>query len=406
MMEKKKSLTGRLLFFIIWPFGAFIHSLTTPQSHGSRLIFYLWFVLFGLCFLPVNEEADSYEYAQRFYNSKNMSEYTYQRDVEEFFTNSFNSDTKDIYVLTAFYIVSRVTDNVHVLFMLFAMVFGFFYVKSMKYALYSEGNARSDLIFYILFGWFCISNPIFNINGVRFWTAAWIGVYIMFRYLVKEDWKVLLLLPIVYLVHASFVFYIAVFLIYILFRKFHKAWNIVFMISLFFSGLSFLPMISEYIMDYLPLNLQMMLQYYSSDEYVAYRTERLETLSIYARFFMDLPKIAINLIAVLCLLNRKKLEKNEIVSKILEFVVILLSLSNILSTIPSGGRFLNMVIPFFVYLLVTNIQFAKQYKWVVYLIPVMYIYPVYLWLLNVHAVTSLSIYFTPLPFHFIKFLFA
>ncbi len=405
-MKKYNSILGiKLLFFIIWPFGAFLHSFRKPQLHSSRVIFYLWFVIFGLCFLPIYEEADSYEYAQEFEMSKNMSSYSYQREIKGFFSNNYDTSLKDVYVLTAIYLVGRVTDNVHVLFMLFAMVFGFFYVKSMKYALYSEGQARSDLIFFILFGWFCISNPIFNINGVRFWTAAWMSVYIISRYLISKDYKVLLLLPLLYLVHASFILFIAVFLIYLLLGKYHKVWNVIFVISLFFSGISFLPIISDYVMNYLPQNLQFMFQYYSSEEYMAYKAERLATLSIYAQIFRDLPKIMINLVAAFCIIKRQDIEKREYTSRCLEFSIVLLSFANIFSIIPSVGRFLNLVVPFLAYILISNTQVLNRYKWVAYLIPVMYVYPVYLWLLNMRSVTLLSTFFSPLPVLITRFLF-
>ncbi len=405
-MEKGKNrLVIKLLLFAIWPFGAFLHSLRSPQLRSSRIIFYLWFVVFGLCFLPIEENADSYQYAQKFEMSKNMSFYTYQRDLGSFFSGSYNSDIKDIYVLTAYYLVGNLTDNVHVLFMVFAMVFAFFYVKSMKYALSSDGKARNNLIFFILFGWFCISNPIFNINGVRFWTAAWMGVYIMFRFLIHKDYKILLLLPLLYFVHSAFIVFIAIVFVYLFVGRFHKAWNVIFVISLFFSGLSFLPMVSNFIMDYLPHNLQFMLQYYSSEEYISNKIERMETLSALAQFFLNLPKIVRNLIVVIFLLNRRKIEKNESLSRVLEFTIVLLSLSNIISTIPSVGRFLNMVIPFLVYILISNYHFSMKYKWVIYSVPVMYFYPLYLWLLNMMWATSLSFYFTPLPIHIIRYLF-
>lgn len=404
-MEGKKNLLGRkLVFFLIWPFGTFLHSLRSPQSRSSRIIIYLWFVVFGLCFMPVKEEADSYRYAQEFAFSNNMSTYTYQKEVSSFFNNSYDTEIKDIYLLTAIYLVGKVSDNVHLFFMALAMVFAFFYVKSMKYALYSEGKVRNDLIFFILFGWFCISNPIFNINGARFWTAAWMGVYIMFRYLINKDYKVLFLLPILYLVHASFILYIVVFLVFLLLGKYHKAWEVIFVISLFFSGLSFLPVLSDYVMDYFPQNLQFLVQYYTSEDYMSYRAEKMATLSAYAQFFTGLPKIAINTVAAICLLNRKSLEKNVSSSRVLEFSIVLLSLSNILSVIPSVGRYLNIVIPFLVYILLSNFDFSKQYKWVVYIIMVMYTYPIYLWILNMRIVTQLTTYIMPLPALVLKYL--
>ena len=403
--KENKGLGAKLLFFIIWPFGGFLYSLIRPQSRSSRIIFYLWFVVFGLCLMPVNEEADSFEYAQNFEASKNMSSHVYQRQINSFFSDSFESGVKDVYMLTSIYVVGKVTDNVHVLFMLLAMVFGFFYVKSMKYALNSEGQARSDLIFFILFGWFCISNPIFNINGARFWTAAWMGVYILFRYLTSKDYKILLLLPLLYLIHASFVLFIVFFIIYFLLGRYHKIWNVIFIVSLYFSGLSFLPFISDYVMNYLPKNLQFMFQYYSSEEYLAYRAERLSTLSIYAQIFRDLPKVVINIVAAFCILKRHDIEKSECSNRTLEFTIVLLSLANIFSVIPSIGRFLNLVIPFIVYILISNAHILNRYKWIVYFIPVMYTYPIYLWLLNMSSVTLFSTYFMPLPILLYRFLF-
>lgn len=405
MKKEKIALGSKLLFFLVWPFGAFFHSLARPQLYSSRIVFLLWFTVFGLCLMPVNEEADSYEYAQMFENSKNMSSYSYQMEIKRFFSSSYDAEVKDIYVLTAIYLVGKITDNVHVLFMLFAIVFGFFYVKTMNYALHLEERARSDLVFFVLFGWFCISNPIFNINGVRFWTAAWMGVYIVFRYLIRRDYKVILLLPLLFLIHASFTLYILIFLIYLILGRYHKAWNVIFIISLFFSGASFLPYISDHVIDYLPRNLQFMFQYYSSQEYMTYRAERLSTLSAAAQFFRGLPRICINLVAALLIFNRKELDKNALSNRVLEFLIVLLSLANIFSIIPSVSRFLNLAVPFLVFIALSNRGVFNRNKWLAYLIPLMYTYPVYLWILNMKSVTLLSTYFMPLPVLVIKYLF-
>ena len=138
---------------------------------------------------------------------------------------------------------------------------------------------------------------------------------------------------------------------------------------------------------------------------MANKAEKMATLSASAQFFLNFPKIAINLVAALCLLNRNKIVKNESLGRVLVFTIVLLSLVNILSVIPSVGRFFNIVIPFMVYILISSSHFTNQYKWLVYLLPVMFTYNIYLWFLNMMWATSLSIYFTPLPVHIIRYLF-
>ena len=124
-----KTLGYKLLFFFFYPFGAFLQSLFDIKNKSSRIIIYLWFVLFGLAFTAKNPSADSFRYVQDFHSEKNLSSWQYREFVKEYFT--FDSNTKDLYTTTVNYLVGKFTDNYHYTFLIYAVVFGFFYTLAL-----------------------------------------------------------------------------------------------------------------------------------------------------------------------------------------------------------------------------------------------------------------------------------
>ena len=398
----------KLLLFIINPFVGFLESFRSPQKHNSRVIIYLWFIAFGFCFVPESENVvnsgDATRYAMDFRDAQTYTTQNYLNDINDYFNNNLTTDTRDLYTLTLNFVVSRFTDNFHWLFMVFAIVFGFFYVKSMIFVIPNDNEKFLPLIIPILFLLFCFSNPIYNINGVRFWTAAWVAVYIMFQVLVNKKYIYLLLLPVTYLIHAGFIFFIIVFLIYLFSRKFHSFWNIAFIVSLFFTASS---LVSEFagFSSLLPENLQRFMTYYASEDIIAEKMQAQESLPMYARILNLLPRIILNILVALCLFNRDKLNETNRSKEVLEFLVVLMSIVNITLSIPSVGvRFIRLAIPFIVYLFVANPWISKKYSTVIYLIPIAFSYEILYWVRRMISISEWYLYLLPLPGSFIHYL--
>ncbi len=403
-----KQTVWKFLLFIANPFLGFLESFRSPQKHNSRVIIYLWFVLFGFCFVPESESVenagDATRYAIDFKDAQMETRWSFVRDFKDYFTNNNTTETRDLYTLILNYIVSRFTSNYHWLFMLFAVVFGFFYVKSMKFIIPPKGASFPLFVFPILFLLFCISNPIFNINGVRFWTATWIAVYLLFQVLVNKNYIYLILAPITYLIHAGFIFFVLVLLLFFFFRRFHGFWNIAFIISLFFTAASFVDVFDDYTY-LLPANLQRFMMYYADEEIIAEKLQAQGSLPLYARVLRLLPRIILNVLVAICLVNRKKLSEEYHSGRVLDFLVVLMCVVNITLSIPSVGvRFIQMAVPFIVYLFVVNSDLTKRFSSLVYFVPIAYSYEVLYWVRHMISISEWYLYVLPLPLSIIHYL--
>lgn len=390
MLAKGILLKYSLLGFIVYPFAAFLIALKNVRFKLGRLVIFLWFMVFGLTFQPINKSADSFRYYQDFQKERTYTFETYVSLVEDYF--SFSGDAKDIYTLTIHYFVGQYTSNYHYVFLIYAIVFGFFYVKTMKFLCRRKMN--NQIAFYLIFIFlFCYSNPIFNINGTRFYTAAWITVYSLFNIIIDKRYSYGLLLLLTPLVHGTYMMIALPLLIYLLFQRFQKFWIVIFVLSCFVSAVSFVDIIGSQV-SFLPKFLQN--QFYEYAVLQLGDKEQAEVFS-YAKILFSIPQIFIDILVFLLITKRKFIVSKSISDEVLTFVLVWFAVFNILSIIPSVGRFCTIGIPFVSYLLIENEVYLKNNIKIVYLLPIVYAYSLRYWLIDVSSVTPDWLYMSPLP---------
>ena len=388
-----RSVGAKILFFIIWPFGAFLLSLKNLKSKASLIVFFLFCVLFGFTFLPQNESADSYRYAEDFKElHNNYSWFEYSNDLNEY--SKFDSKIKDIYVITCSYIVIAVSGNYHLFMALFAFVFAYFYLKSFSF-LVNRSEFQISIFCYLLAFLFTFSNPIFNINGVRFWTASWIAVYVLFQILVNKNYRYLLLAIITPLIHISFIIYLIIIIIYFLLKKFEKAWFILFFISFFLTNIILLNISN--LSGYLPKTIQNILFYYTDASFLSGKVDEISSLPFYARALNSLPYYYLNGIMIIFIFNFKKIKQNVNTNLIFIFLLIWMSFVNMTWGIPSvGNRFIALAIPIISYLIVISYKQIPIFKKIVFLIPFVYSYAILDWFRNMISISDPYLYLSTL----------
>ena len=400
-----KRIGEKLILFLVLPFAGFLESFVKPWSSSSRTIIFLWFVAFGMCFTPTNKDADSWRYAEDFKVESRASSAQFQQQISDYFNNYQTTSTKDIYIVAMTYLVSRFTGNPHVFFMMLALVFAFFYVKSMKFITPIFTEKYEKYVVPLLFLLFCLSNPMFNINGVRFWTAAWISVFVLFQVLVNRNYLYLLMAPATILVHASFVIFVALLGIYFLVGYLDKVWRVIFIISLFFAALSVVPSFQLTGIP-LPVFFESEMEAYASDAAIMEMQSVYQDMTLYALVLNILPRVFINVLVVLLLFKEDEIFKNQERKRVMRMMLVLLSFVNITFSIPSVGvRFFRLVFPLLIYLLIKTPSFVNRYKVVVYLFPLVFIVEIIYWFRHMAMVTTITDYISPLPLLMYQYLF-
>lgn len=390
---------NKLILFLISPFISAIESLKNIRDGSSYITLYMWFIIFGISFCAVNEAADSFRYVKEFMIEKDYTFYQYIHQINEYLT--FDTNIKDVYTLTVNFLVGRFTDNYHWTFFIYSIIFGYFYIKSLKVFL-QYNCVKNNYVFYILLFLFCFSNPIFNINGVRFWTASWIGVYLALSIFIKKDYKNIPLLILMPLIHGSSIIWIAAMAIALLLSKLQNITIVLYILSIFVSSASYLNVLNDY-SHMLPQFMQNQIWSYTKSEWALERLSG-EYGIAYANFLNALPGYFQIFMSVLLIINRKKIKDNH-ASYLLTVVLALSAVTNFLSGIPSLGRFQKLVIPFLVVVWAYNYNILIKYNKYFFLVPFIYAYTILYWCRNMYSVTELYMYIFPAPLTVIKYLF-
>src|SRR5690554_2635355 len=119
--ENRYDKAVKVVLFLISPFFSLLYSLRTLKTKSSYVVFFLFAVFFGLAFTTQpHHTMDSVRYIEKFngYIFYSLNDFLYE--FQNFLT--FSEGDKDFYFNTVAFIVSRFTDNYHVLFAVFAAV--------------------------------------------------------------------------------------------------------------------------------------------------------------------------------------------------------------------------------------------------------------------------------------------
>lgn len=379
--ETKKDLYSKIILFIISPIISLIYSFKRINTRSSYFIFFITSVLFGLAFtveLPNQGSGESYIDGQ-FYRA-NFESYVNRTELE--FTEKFNryisfdSNVKDFFFDTIAFYTSRVTDNYHIMFMIVAIIFSYFALKSLKFFT-SEESFDNSIVSYILLYLF-LSNQIFNINGLRFWTAAWIAVYCIFQIYKNKNNLYYLLALLTPFFHGSYIVFIVVLILARTLRKFDRFWIFMFFLSLVFSNLSLylVQFFTETFNSYLPPFITRLAEQYTSAEEIASRKEWSGFGWIYIGF--GYIKLAYLTGLLLLLFSKRKIINSHSATKdLFRFLIVWTTCFNFLLPIPSlGGRFLVLSYPLIAYIWLICFK-DKYYQWYILLLPIAFFWELY-----------------------------
>lgn len=384
--ENGGDLIVKLGLFLVSPFFSFLAALHRIKTRSSFVIFYLFALFYGMSYMTESGKSstagnDGAVFRAIFENDIcGMSFHDFTREIG--YILSGESWHRDIYFHCVAYWVSQFTNNYHYLFFAFAIVFGYFMLRSLA-IMVKDYNFSSNLICFMLVLMF-VTNGIFNINGMRFWTATWIATYALMRILIERKRLYIILLCITPLVHSSFYFLLVICVIYYFTSGKKSRWINFYYISFFFSGISAF-IISAFIGDIPFLSRYMV--YLDSDLAIS----RSEGQSLLKAIFDVLSVLYVN---GMFYLVYKKMKLGEEIQgkKLFDFFLIYITIINFVRPIPSlGTRFFALGLPFVAYLWLANFG-AKQHKWVIYLMPI-----AMLW--YIHNSYGLFVYFLEPSFY-------
>jgi hypothetical protein len=177
----------RVLLFLIWPFGALFANLSYSNSFRQRVIFLTLFIgFFGFSFIILGDAADIVRIKDMFYQVR--GEIGFGLTIWKHITRIYIVDEySDPFAPFLAYSVAWFTGDHRFYIGLLGLIFGFFYsnVILMVDEIFKTRIFFVSSISAILFSFLLILIPVWQLNGIRFWTGAIFFIFYLLRYIYK-----------------------------------------------------------------------------------------------------------------------------------------------------------------------------------------------------------------------------
>jgi hypothetical protein len=258
-----------------------------------------------------------------------------------FISNFYSEDsgTVDIYQPLVTYILSLFTKSGNILFAVFGITFGYFYSRNIWLLIDLTKKRKMDSIMWLLLIAFACVIGFWDLNGVRMWTAAHIFFYGAFLLLVHEKKKGLLIAALSVLVHFSFVLPVGVLLLFYAVKIPWRVLYFFFLASFFISTLN-IDVVRNKLETIVPEFLVPRVQSYTSDEYIEVVTENTAVSNWYINYYYVLIGWFLLFLFTIIYFSKRNLKSySNSFYNLFGFSLLLLSVGNITSLLPSGGRY-------------------------------------------------------------------
>jgi hypothetical protein len=332
--------------FFLSPFLAAMVAIKNYQAAWAKNIVWAFVVFFGFTFGMAKETSVGKSSSDIFRNATELRVLYHQQlsfqDIKELYKKN---DDLDVLKLTIAILVSRLTENPQILLGIYGFIFGFFFSRNIWYLLERlNGPIKGFTILFLVA--FILVNPFWNINGFRFYTAAQIFIYGLLPFLYEGKKKGLLLSAFSLLVHFSFVVPVLVLLIYAVFRNRTVIYFILFIGSTITSEIN-LKGFNSFVEARAPKALSERTSSYRSERYVKdFRTGGniyFEQSSWHAVYYQKALNWVLTAFIIYLFFKRKQLSFiNKGLLNAFAFILLITSVANILSSLPSGGRYLTV----------------------------------------------------------------
>lgn len=344
-----------IYFFISPIIGAFV-SIKYFREIKNPNILWAFVVFFGFTFAigAENQGSDIVRYALQL-KSLHQQTFSFEEGIA-YFLNSGEIDVMRIFIAL---VLSRFTDSTIALTTVYTLIFGYFFSRNMFYLL-NQFKGKIQPWTWMLFLVFFLIVPYWNVGGFRFWTATHIFIFGLLPYLYEGKKKYLWFCFVPLLFHFSFLTPLLILLVYKIIPKNITVLFVLFVITSFVNQLdvtvikntfaSIAPNIyvertDSYLMEDRVENLRSGTAFSQKNWYSVWYTKAL-SISIFISF------------SLLYFQQKKASFLTGAQLHFFGFALFFYAMANILSSFPSGGRFLyiaGLVSYFFIALCYQNV---------------------------------------------------
>ncbi len=326
---------------------------------------------------------------------------------------SDDSDSVDIYQPLVTFILSRFTKDGNILFAVFGTVYGYFFSRNIWMVLDFSRARKVDNKFWLLIVAFICVLGFWHLNGVRMFTAAHVFFYGAFQYLVNNKRNGIAFVFSSMLIHFSFILPIGFFLLFVFVRISWRILYFLFISSFFISSLN-ISAVRTGLESVAPSFLLPRVESYTNDEYLESVTDLNESVNWYVKIHADSLMWAIAVLFTIIYFSKSsRFKDDKSFSNLFGFSLLISSVGNITSLLPSGGRYVLLAQLFGVALLVFYyVRFKVDLfaRWLVLLSPLLFFFIIVSLRISFDTISVMTILGNPilalffdLPFPLINF---
>lgn len=352
--QKSEHKVYAILLFLLWPFLSVFIAFYKYKSSWAKNIVWFFVAFYGYNMVISNEGIDANRYRDKFIEMATTKTST------NILTDLYAEDSNNVDLLQPLltYIVSIFTDNYKVLFLVYGLVFGYFLSRNL-WLLFDRANGVLSTVSILLLVIFFIINPIWNINGFRFYAAAQIFVYGCLTFFLERKKSGVLVAISSVLVHFSFFLPLLVLFIYFLIGNKQKMYFYFFLISLFVSELN-LESVRNNLLIISPVVFEDRIEGYTNKEY----KENIDNSYVFSNWYIKYKSESLRYSLYLLLIGlhwrRNSFRNNTALFKLFCYVLLFYSIANIVSSVPSANRYIEVASVLAIALVFFIIQFKDD----------------------------------------------
>lgn len=322
--------------FLFWPFAALVHVLYNFKNKGSKEVFWFFCIFFGFIFIYEDPALQKFSLDSAYYANELIQLQYNPVSVQQIFSDLINKK-EDIYSSLITLFVSYFTYDPRYLFVIFATIYGYLYASNL-WMVFERVEKKVDIFLFFLMAMFVLVLPIWNINGVRMYTAAQLLLFGLLKYNLQGKKYGLFLILSTTLVHFSFLYPVVVFLLNLIIPgRSTKALLVLYVISMLLGELDLVSTLKEY--DFGESIYQEKLTAYTHEDYLANLSTSDERLNLQVILSKTIFRWTIFALAVYIFMKINKFNFPIQLSRFINFSLLFGATANIANNFPSGYRF-------------------------------------------------------------------
>lgn len=341
-MNRSSNTKFSLLISILFPILSLIDGIQNIRNKTGRNVLVLFITFFGyqliynVAGVEFGEGADCARYAVVFKWAANLNDVSFM----EFFSQLDSHDNVDYFNPILLYLVSRFTDNPHIYFMIYALIFASFYIRNIQMLLW-QCSVSQEKLWKLLFMATCFILSVNDFGGIRMPLAFQVFLYGVFKYVFYNKKSGLIWVGATLLIHYSMFAFVIFFFVFLRTYKGNVKYYFAFFVFGHLLSSVDIPFLQQYFV-LLPGGIEDRLNTYTNDA-------NMEQFSESGRFYLG----AMNLWGMLDsivlryyipiamgLLFFKKVCLNQHEEYLFKLSLYIYGCALVLSNMPSGYRFM------------------------------------------------------------------